>query len=86
MILQASRCSRYLGLCPCDKAISWLNHTPHATRCVRFVPGVTVGSRNSIWRFDRDGRQFILRTGGARPNNLPQIRDRVRVYQHASSV
>jgi hypothetical protein len=41
---------------------------------------------HSARRFDRDGRQFTLRTGGARPNNLPQIRERVRVYQHASSV
>jgi hypothetical protein len=32
---------------PATNTISWLNHTPHATRCVGFVPGVAVGSRNT---------------------------------------
>jgi hypothetical protein len=27
--------------------ISWLNHTPHATACVRLVFGVTAASRNT---------------------------------------
>jgi hypothetical protein len=38
------------GLCPCDQPISWLDHTPHSNRCVRFVAGVTVGSRNTRYQ------------------------------------
>ena len=35
------------GLRSCDVPITGLYHTPLATRCVRFVAGVAVGSRNT---------------------------------------